>query len=142
MLIAFGSSSSSSSSSAAGAGGGGGVSWSARGDGDGLMGGGGDHATSSSASVSWSVVAAAMSGWRYDDRHADGKEKRENERRLCSTADAEEALRVTPEERWRRGRAQEVDSTAIATTTAFMATNHHHAVVILGTGRSLRAPAR
>jgi hypothetical protein len=86
------------------------------------------------------VAAAAASGWRYDDdRHADGKEKREKERRLCSTADAEEVLRVTPEEQWRRGvsrrdgrRVQEEDSTAIATTTAFMATNHHHAVVILG----------
>ena len=105
--------------------------------------GGDDRSTSSSSVsvVSWSVVAAAAgaSGWRWydDDRQADGKEKREKERRLCSTADAEEALRVIPEERWRRGvgprdgRPLEEDSTAIATMTAFIATNHHHAVVML-----------
>ena len=123
------------------------MSWSARGDGggggDGLMGGDDRSTSSSSVSVvSWSVVAAAAgaSGWRWyddDDRQADGKEKREKERRLCSTADAEEALRVIPEERWRRGvgtrdgRPLEEDSTAIATMTAFIATNHHHAVVML-----------
>jgi hypothetical protein len=129
MLIAFGSSRSSSTSAAVA--GDGADSWSARGDAEGLM--GDDRTVSSSVSVSRSVVAA--SGWRYGDRHVDGKEKTEKERRLCSTA--EEALRVsvTPE-RWRRGdctrdgRAREDDSKAIATTTAFMATNHHHAVVI------------
>jgi hypothetical protein len=59
--------------------------------------------------------------------HADGKEKMENEQRLCSRT-AEEALRVTPAPP-RRGddddddRAWE-DRMAMAATTALSATNH------------------
>ena len=80
---------------------------------------------------------------------ADGKEKREKERRLCSTA--EEALLVTPPPRrgvaaW-DGRARE-DRMATAATTALSATNHtasdpshagsdghHRAAAIVGQAR-------
>ena len=82
---------------------------------------------------------------------ADGKEKREKQRRLCSTA--EEALRVTPPPprrgvaAARDGRARE-DRMATAATTALSATNHtasdpshagsdghHRAAAIVGQAR-------